>query len=256
MSIHPSAVVHPRAEIDPSVHIGPFCVVDEDVVMGPGCVLDAFVHIHSGSLIGPQNHFHAHAVIGDAPQDLKFSGDPTRLRIGARNVFREGFTAHRSNTLEEDTVIGDDGFFMANSHVGHNSVVGDHTIVANGALIGGHVTVGDRAFISGNVAIHQFTRIGRLSLSQGNASISTDLPPFCIATGLNRLCGLNRVGLMRAGVDEADRTRLRQVYRRLFYERRPMRRVIDELRANETSAFALELLDFVANSQRGVAAHR
>ena len=256
MSIHPTAIVDPKASIDPSVVIGPYCVIDADVTLDSGCVLDCFVRILSGSRIGPNNRFHANAVIGDAPQDLKSTEEPTTLRIGSGNVFREGFTAHRSNTPEEETIIGDSGFFMANSHVGHNSVLGNHLIVANGALIGGHVTVEDRAFLSGNVAVHQFTRIGRLSLSQGNASISTDIPPFCIATGLNRLCGLNRVGLIRAGVPEEERNRLRQVYRRLFYERRPMRGVIDELRSQETAPTVLELLDFVAGSQRGVASHR
>ena len=125
--------------------------------------------------------FHAGSVIGDAPQDLKYQDEPTRLRIGDRNVFREHVTVHRSNSLDTETVIGSDNFLMVNAHVGHNCMLGNHVIMANGVLLAGHVEVGDRAFISGNCLVHQFCRIGTLALMQGGAAISQDLPPFTVA---------------------------------------------------------------------------
>src|SRR5207247_8947828 len=109
-----------------------------------------YVQLTGLTTTGAHNQFHAGCVIGDAPQDLKYKAEPTRLRIGEHNVFREHVTAHRSNKLSEDTVIGSNNFLMANSHVGHNVIMGDNVVLANGALLGGHVTVGDRAFISGN----------------------------------------------------------------------------------------------------------
>ncbi len=197
--IHPTAVVHPLARLDATVSVGPYTVIDEHVVVGPDCRIGPHVYLTGHTTIGARNCFHANCVIGDAPQDLKYTGEPTRLRIGDHNVFREHVTVHRSNKLAEDTVIGSHGFFMAHCHVGHNSRIGDHVILANGALLGGHVTVDDRAFISGNCLVHQFTRVGTLALMQGGAAISKDLPPFTVARGDNGICGLNVVGLRRTG---------------------------------------------------------
>ncbi|MEI9960981.1 MAG: hypothetical protein WDM76_07560 [Limisphaerales bacterium] len=121
---------------------------------------------------------------------MKYKGEPTKLRIGEGNVFREHVTIHRSNKNEEDTVIGSNNFFMANSHVAHNCRIGDNVILANGALLGGHAVVHDRAFISGNCLVHQFTRVGMLAIMQGGSAISKDLPPFTVARGDNGICGL------------------------------------------------------------------
>jgi len=155
-------------------------------------------------------------VIGDAPQDLKYKGDPTRLAIGDNNVFRENVTVHRSNTSGTQTIIGSHNLLMAGAHVGHNSEVGSHVIIANGALLGGHVSVADRAFISGNCLVHQFVRVGTLALMQGGAAISKDLPPFTVARGDNGICGLNTVGLRRAGFTTSQRLVLKKVYHALF----------------------------------------
>ncbi|HVY72419.1 MAG TPA: acyl-[acyl-carrier-protein]--UDP-N-acetylglucosamine O-acyltransferase, partial [Verrucomicrobiae bacterium] len=165
--IHPTAVIHSRAQVDAGVTVGPFAVIDEHVVVGANCQIGPHVHLTGHTTIGARNRFHAGCVIGDAPQDLKYHDEPTRLVIGDDNLFREHVTVHRSNKLAEDTVIGARNFFMAHSHVGHNSALANNIILANGALIAGHVTVEDRAFISGNCLVHQFTRIGMLALMQG-----------------------------------------------------------------------------------------
>lgn len=253
--IHPTAVVDPRAQIDPSIHIGPHAVIDGDVVLGAGCRVGPGAYLTGHTTIGSGNIFHAGCVIGDAPQDLKYHGEPTRLRIGDRNTFRENVTVHRSNKLAEDTVIGSDNLLMAGSHVGHNCAIGNHVILANGALLGGHVTVDDRVFISGNCLLHQFVRVGSFALMQGGSAISKDLPPFCIARGDNGIAGLNIVGLRRAGFTAAQRLALKAAYHRVF--RSGLRRV-DAVAAASAQfghePVVVQLLDFVAASKRGICA--
>jgi UDP-N-acetylglucosamine acyltransferase len=250
--IHSTAIVHAQAQVDPTVEVGPYCVVDERVVIGPHCKLGPHVHLTGSTLIGQNNCFHAGCVVGDAPQDLKYRGDWTRLRIGDDNVFREHVTVHRSNSLTEETVIGSHNFFMAHSHVGHNARVGDHVIVANGALLAGHVTVGDAAFISGHCLVHQFVRVGTLALMQGGSAISKDLPPFTIARGDNGLCGLNTVGLRRAGLSSDERLELRRLYHALFRRGERLQVALERSRQQFQSERARVLIEFVAASQRGV----
>lgn len=252
--IHSTAVIHPRAIVPASVAVGPYCVIDEHVVLGTDCVLGPHVCLTGHTTIGSKNHFHAGCVIGDAPQDLKYQDAPTCLRIGDHNVFREHATVHRSNQIGEDTVLGSHNFLMAGAHVGHNSHVGDRAILANGALLGGHVTVDDRAFISGNCLVHQFVRVGTLALMQGGAAISKDLPPFCVARGDNGICGLNSIGLRRAGIPSQERLELRRLYHLLFRSQRPLRQAVDEARQEFASEPARCLLDFVAATRRGICA--
>ena len=124
--IHPTAIIHPGAQLHESVRVGPYSVIDEHVTVGAGCELAPHVHLTGHTTIGAENRFHTGCVIGDAPQDLKYGGEPTWLIIGDRNLFREHVTVHRSNTPSEDTRIGTENFFMANSHVGHNSIIGNN----------------------------------------------------------------------------------------------------------------------------------
>ena len=173
--LHPTAIIAPTARLAADVQVGPYAVIDAQVTLGPGCVVGPHTHLTGHTTIGARNRFHAGCVIGDAPQDLKYKDEPTRLRIGDGNVFREHVTVHRSNKLAEDTVIGSNCLFMANCHIGHNSNVGNHVIIANGALLGGHVTVEDRAFISGNCLLHQFVRVGTLAMMQGGSGIGKAL---------------------------------------------------------------------------------
>ena len=250
--IHPTALIHPQAKLDSTASIGPYSVIDAGVEIGANCVVGPHVYITGATLIGPKNRFHAGCVIGDAPQDLKYRDEPTRLRIGEGNVFREHVTVHRSATLAEDTVIGSHSFFMANAHVAHNCVIADHVILANGVMLGGHVVVQDRAFISGSCLVHQFVRIGRLALMQGGSAISKDLPPFTVALRVNEICGLNVVGLRRAAIAPNERLELKKLYRELFRAGRNLGSALVEARTRFTSAACRELLDFVASAKRGV----
>jgi len=250
--IHPTAIVHPKAKLDASVEVGPYAVIDQGVKLGAQCIIEPHVYITGLTTIGAHNRFHAGCVIGDAPQDLKYDGTPTRLRIGDYNVFREHVTVHRSTKPDEETIIGSHNLFMASAHVAHNCVVGDHVIMTNGALLGGHVVVQDRACISGNAAVHQFCRVGTLALMQGGSILSQDLPPFTVGRRLNEICGLNVVGLRRAGFTPEERMELKRLYHLLFRGGKNLRAAITEARKTFTSAPAKALLDFIAGTKRGV----
>ncbi len=252
--VHPSAIIHPKAKLDASVRVGPYAVIDEGVEVGPNCVVGPHVYLTGHTKIGANNTFHAGCVIGDAPQDLKYKNEPTRLRICEGNVFREHVTVHRSTKMDGETVVGSNNFLMANSHVGHNSIVGDHVIIANGAALGGYAAVGDRAFISGNCLVHQFCRVGTLALMQGGSAISTDLPPFCTALHENEMCGLNVIGLRRANVSAAERMELKRLYRLLFRSGQNLSDAVAEARKNFCGAASKILLEFLGDAKRGVCA--
>jgi len=250
--IHPTAIIHPKAKLDSTVRVGPYAVIDESVELGAHCVVGPQVYLTGVTTLGAHNQFHAGCVIGDAPQDLKYDGAPTRLRIGDHNVFREHFTVHRATRPDGETVIGSHNFFMANAHVAHNCVVGDHTIFANGVLLGGHVEVQDRAFLSGNCLVHQFCRVGTLAIMQGGSAISQDLPPFAVALGDNEMCGLNAVGLRRAGFTSEQRLELKRLYHALFRSGKNLRAALTEAQREFSGAAAKTLLDFVAAARRGI----
>jgi UDP-N-acetylglucosamine acyltransferase len=250
--IHPTATIHPQAKLDATVQVGPYAVIDAGVELAANCIVGPHVYLTGETKIGAGNRFYAGCVIGDAPQDLKYKDAPTRLQIGDNNVFREHFTVHRSNKLEEDTVIGSNNFFMVNAHVAHNCTIGDHVIMANGALLGGHVEVQDRAFISGNCLVHQFCRVGTLALMQGGSAISKDLPPFTVALRDNEICGLNTVGLRRVRFSAEQRMELKKLYHFLFRSGKNLRDAITEAKESFNGAPAKTLLEFIAGAKRGV----
>src|SRR5207249_7205805 len=161
-------------------------------------------------------------------------------------------TLHRSNDEAEETLIGSHNFLMAHCHVGHNAQVGSQVIVANGALLGGHVVVQDRAFISGNCLVHQFVRVGTLALMQGGSAISKDLPPYTVARGDNGICGLNTIGLRRAGMTAAERLELKELYHALFRNGVNLRQALQQAQSKFLSAPAKVMLDFLSRSTRGV----
>lgn len=250
--IHSTAIIHSTARLAADVTVGPYAVIDEHVELGPGCVVGPQVFLTGLLRAGARNRFHAGCVIGDAPQDLKYKGEATGLRIGDDNTFREHVTVHRSAKAGQETILGSGNYLMACSHVGHNCVIGNQVIVANGALLGGHVIVEDRAFISGTSLVHQFTRVGMLAMMQGGAGVSKDLPPYTIATGTNQICGLNIVGLRRAGLSPEERLELKKVYFTLFRSGRRMKDAVAAAREQFHSEPARVMIDFVANSTRGV----
>jgi UDP-N-acetylglucosamine acyltransferase len=249
--IHCTAVIDPKAQVDPTVTVGPYAVIDAHVTLGAHCTIGPYVHLTGHTTIGAHNSFHAGCVIGDAPQDMKYKGEPTRLRIGDHNTFREHVTIHRSNKLEEDTVLGSNNYLMAHAHVGHNCVLGDHITIVNTVLLAGHVTVGDRAVMGGGSAAHQFVRVGRLSMAAGRTILRKDLPPFTLGYGANLLSGLNAVGLRRAGLTNEQRLEIKRLYHLLLRGKGLLRDRIEQARREFTNATAVEFIDFMGSSKRG-----
>ncbi len=250
--IHPTAIIHPKAQLDRTVKVGPYAVIDEGVELGADCIVGPHVYLTGLTQIGAGNRFFAGSIIGEAPQDLKYDGQATRLVIGEKNVFREHTTVHRSSKPGQATRIGSNNFIMQHSHVAHDVQLGDHVILAGGALLAGYAIVQDRAFISGNCLVHQFTRVGTLALMQGGSAISKDLPPYTIARGYNRICGLNTIGLRRAGISAADRLELKKLYQSLLRNTQNVKSALAAAQKQYTSAFARALMDFVSTAKRGV----
>jgi UDP-N-acetylglucosamine acyltransferase len=252
MPIHPTAIIHPGAILGKDSHVGPYCVIDENVVLEDENWLGPYVHITGHTRIGSRNRFHSGCVIGDAPQDLKYKDEPTRLVIGDSNQFREHVTIHRSNKLTDDSMVGSNNLLMANAHLGHNVKLGNNIIIANGALLAGHVEVADRVFISGNCLIHQFTRLGTLSLMQGGSGIGMDLPPYTISQGVNMICGLNIIGLRRAGISPSDRLELKRLYKLLFRSGLNLPKALEAAAGEFHSEPAKIFINFVGRTGRGV----
>jgi len=252
--IHPSAVIGVEVEIGLGVEIGPFCVLDGHIRIGPRTKLLAHVTILGDTVIGKDNVLHANVVIGDEPQDISYRGDPRQVQIGDGNIFREAVTVNRGSQQGRVTIVGDDNYFMQNSHVAHDCRVGNQTIIAGGALLAGWVEVGDRALISGNCVVHQFVRIGRLAMMRGLSRTSRDIPPFCIADETHTVRGINLVGLKRAGIERENIAALRKAFTALFGARRNLRAAIERVKnVGPMSPEVAELIEFISASKRGVA---
>jgi UDP-N-acetylglucosamine acyltransferase len=252
--VHPSAVVGDDVELDDGCEIGPFCLLEGRVRIGAGTRLVSHVTILGDTEIGRDNVLHPNVVIGDEPQDISYTGGPRAVRIGDRNIFREGVTIHRGSEQGEVTVVGDDNYFMQNSHAAHDCRIGNSTIIAGGALLAGWVEVGDRALISGNCVVHQFVRIGRLSMMRGLSRTSRDIPPFCIADGTHTVHAVNVRGLQRAGWSSAQIGAVRKAFRSLFMTRRNLKVALEDLLAQGPLAPEVaELVAFINASRRGVA---
>jgi len=250
--IHPTAIVHPKAELDSTIRVGPYAVIDGGVKLGANCIVGPHAYLTGLTTIGSHNRFHASCVIGDEPVEVKYKGEPTRLRIGDHNRFREHVTVNCSSTPEGETVVGSHNFLTPHRHVGHNVAVGDHVILGGGAMVAGQAVVQNGAFISGNCLVHQFCWVGTLALMQGGSAISQDLPPFTIGRRVNEICGLNGVGLRRAGSTVKHRLELKRLYHDLFRGGKKLQAAIEEARKRFTSPMAKILLDFVAEAKRGV----
>lgn len=223
--IHPSAIVHPDAQLGADVEVGPFCLVGSRVVIGAGCKLLGHVVIEGNTEIGVDNVFHPFASIGGAPQRRPQPNETfeTRgLRIGDRNVFRESVTVHVGTT--NDTRIGSDVLLMAGTHVAHDVALGSFVTIANGVQLAGHVIVEDYATFGGLAGVAQRLRVGESAFVAAGAMCERDVPPFVIAQGDRaRVRALNEVGLERRGISKDDIATLRTAFRALFVTpRRPV----------------------------------
>jgi len=253
MSVHPTAIVSPRAALGRDVVVGPYAVVEDDVTIGDGTEIRAHAVVKRFTTLGRGNRVHEGAVLGGEPQDLSFRDLETRLVIGDRNVIREGVTIHRSTKAGGATVVGSDCFLMAYVHLAHDNRVGDRVIMANNVMLAGHVEVGERAFVGGGAGVHQFCRVGRLAMVGGNAKVVQDCLPFVITDGHPaRARGLNVVGLRRAGVGAPQLLTLKEAYRLLVRSGLPLEPALERMAALQ-DPLVDEIVAFVRGSKRGFA---
>lgn len=227
-TIHPSAVVSPDADIGDGTSVGPLAVIEAGTRIGRDCVIGAHAVLRAGTVLGDSNHIGHGAILGGDPQDVSF--DPaTRsgLRVGDHNTIRELATLHRATRPDAETLVGDHNFLMVGAHVGHDCAIGSHVIIANNCLLGGFVTIQDHVFLGGGCVFHQHIRIGEGAITQGNAGFGKDLPPFLIGAGVNRVAGVNSVGLKRAGMPPEQRNQIRALHRLFFREGRSVRSALE-----------------------------
>ncbi len=252
--IHPTAVIHPRAVLGADCEIGPFCVIGEHVVLGQNCKLHSHVVIDGHTQLGEGNEIFPFASIGLKTQDLKWKGGITRTVVGDKNTFREYVTVHSATGDGEVTTIGSHNNLLAYSHVAHNVTMGSHIIMSNVGTLAGHVTVEDHAIVSGLAAVHQFCRIGKMSIIGGCSKVVQDVVPFMIADGNPaETRTINKVGLERNGVSETVQAALRQAFKILFREgltiSNALTRIESELPPHPELA---HLTAFVRKSERGI----
>ena len=253
MSIHPTAVIDPQAQIHAEAEVGPYVVIEGPVKIGRRTRIMAHAYIIGWTEIGEDNEIHPGAALGGAPQDRAYHGEESYLKVGDHNIFREHVQVHRGTAPGSSTVIGNDNFLMAGAHVGHNCRLGDQIVIANGALLGGYVEVGDRAFISGNCVVHQFVRVGELSLMRGLSGTSRDVPPYSIVDWQHTVRGVNVLGLKRSGFDDRRIREIKEAFRVLFRKGRNLSLAIKEVETNGGySKDVSVLLEFIKSSQRGV----
>ncbi len=251
--IHPTAVIHPKAIIGDACHIGPYCVIGEHVVLGKGCKLHSHVVIDGHTKLGDENEIFPFASIGLKTQDLKWKGGVTRTEIGDRNTFREYVTIHSATGDGEVTTVGSYNHVLAYCHLAHNVTLGSHIIMSNCATLAGHVTVEDHAVIS-IAAVHQFCRVGKMSMIGGYSKISQDVPPFMLVDGNPASTRtINKIGLERNGVSEEAQTALRQAYKFLFREGLTITNAVAKIEAELPLLPEIQyLVNFVKTSERGI----
>lgn len=256
MSIDPRAVISPDAQLAADVTVGPFAVIGEGVVIGRGTRIGPHAVVNGPTVIGEDNQIFQFASIGDAPQDMKYRGEPTRLVIGDRNTFREFVTVNRGTvTGIGETRIGNDNLVLAYSHVAHDCVLGDHIIMSNAVNLAGHVEVGDWAILSGYAGAHQFCRIGAHAFIGNNTAVLQDIPPYVLAAGQPAAPrAVNVEGLKRRGFTEEQTRAIRNAFRTLYRSDLPLVEAAAQIgKMAEEQPVLCIFAEFLRGSGRGLA---
>jgi UDP-N-acetylglucosamine acyltransferase len=257
VSIHPSAIVDPTAQLGRDVEIGPFAMVEAGAKIGDRCKIGPRSTVKSGSTLGCDNSLYEGAVLGGLPQLAAPTGPPGKLIVGDRNVFRENVTVHLAMTEKGVTRIGNDCLMMVSSHVAHDCVIADRVIMTNNVMLGGHVTVGERAFLGGGSAVHQFCRIGRIAMVGGMARIVQDVLPFVTIDGdSGDVVGLNRVGLRRSGMSRDEMADIKEAYRIIYRSGESFSERLAMLSERFQEGPAAELEPFLRDTSRGYVRER
>jgi len=256
MSIHPTAIIDPSAKIPASCEIGPYCIVAPGVELGMNCKLHAHVVLGGPSKFGRDNEIYPFAVVGGDPQDITYRGEPTHLEVGDRNVIREYVTITRGTLKGGGTTrVGNDTLIMAYTHIGHDSVIGDHAMLINGATLAGHVSVEEWAVVGALCPVHQFVRIGAHSYVGGGTTITQDVLPYSMTSAErdSHAFMLNKVGLQRRGFSPKRIQKLHHAFKVLLASKLNTSQALEKLRSESDLGSDVELLvRFIETSQRGV----
>ena len=253
--IHPTAIVHPDAELGEGVSVGPYSIIEGTVKIGARTKIGAHAVIEGHTVLGVDNEIFTGAVIGSRTQDKKFDGGISYLDIGDRNRIREYVTINPGTKEGTRTVIGNDNLLMAYSHVAHDCIVHNFAVLANQATLAGHVIVDDRAVIGGLSAVHQFVRIGKLALIGGCSKVVQDIPPFMMVDGHPaRAYGINSVGLDRAEIAKEERAPLKKAFKIIFKSQLALKSAISQIEEEGLSSYPTiqVLLQFLKTSERGI----
>jgi len=253
--IHPTAIVDPEASLSADCEVGPYSVIGPDVTVGEGCTIGPHVVLKGPTTIGRGNRIFQFASVGEDPQDLKYDGEPTELRIGDDNVIREYATLNRGTAGGGGvTTIGNRNLFMAYIHVAHDCVVGDDTIFANGASLAGHVTVGDHAILAGFACVHQFCTVGEHAFIGLNSVANRDVAPFTLAVGnYAEARGINKNGLRRRGFSEETIAALHRAYMLVVHRHGSREEAITSLSGDTAAHAEVErFIGFILASERGI----
>ncbi len=258
--IHPAAIISPTASVGAGVRIGPFCTIGPEVELADGVELVSHVAVAGRTRIGARTRVFPFASLGHQPQDLKFAGESSSLTIGADCVVREGVTMNPGTAAGGlETVVGSRCAFLANSHVGHDSRLGDNVVLSNNVMIAGHVHVGDFAIFGGGSAVIQFARVGAHAFIGGLAGVENDVIPFGMALGHRaHLAGLNIVGLRRRAFSREQIHELRRAYRLLFADEGTLKERVGDVAAEFADHPLIhEILDFIrAGGDRSICVPR
>jgi UDP-N-acetylglucosamine acyltransferase len=252
--IHPTAIIHPEAEVGDGCEVGPYCVIAKGVQLGAGCWLHSHVVLEGPARIGSGNRFYSFCSIGQRTQDLKYAGEPTYLEIGDDNTFRECVTVNRGTAPGAKTVVGSRGNFLSYCHIAHDCIVGSDVIFSNNGTLAGHVEVGDHVVVGGLTAVHQYCRIGAYAMTGGCSKIVQDVPPFFIADGNPaRVRGVNTVGLQRKGFSAETIKQIKECYRSLYRKDLNVAQAVEDVRSCLPDTPEIELfVQFVSGSARGI----
>lgn len=257
ISIHPTAIVSTKAELAEGVKVGPYAIIEDGVKVGEDTEIMAGCILTGDTTIGARNEIHYRAIIGGTPQHTNYSPNTkSSVVIGNDNIIREHTTIHRSFEEGGKTVLGDSNYLMANSHVAHDCAFGSKIVLTNGAFIAGHVVVEDNVTISSPIGVHQFLRLGRLSMIGGLTRIVKDVPPFMLVQGNSEIHSLNVVGLKRAGVSKEARTELKWAFKMLYRSGIPRGEALDKMLKESNCDEVKDLANFVKSSVRGICPHR
>ena len=255
ITIHPTAIVSPKASLGEGVKIGPYCIIEDDVEIGADTELLSFVHVMNHVRIGSECRLWPNVTLGGEPQDFAFRGERSFVRVGDRVVLRENATVHRASGEDAETVVGDGVYMMEGSHAGHNVSIGSDCVIANKVGLSGYSDVGEGTVMGGMAGTHQFVRIGCLCMIGGLSKVVKDVPPFTMADGAPaRLFGLNTVGLRRRKIDAATRTLIKSFYVDIFSGKASLREALANAPQRSTdNPHVNEIVRFLEMSNRGIA---